>query len=369
MDRRFLSLAPLAPALAIIAFAAAGAAAQGLASARASALEDVQVGEAGSLLRVALICRADCKLAARSSGVFFLPGVETSLDIDLAGRSANAERLTFQPAPGGSTLTISAGAPILAASIKRCEIDKAPASCIDLEFAAKDAKTVDLSSPRMEQRPESGGLAGPARAEEKTAEANPASAPEPPVSAEANPLRSGLDPGAGRPALREAPGEERLIFARFAPPERFDPPGGAPPFNEARSPAARRPIIDREKAQALIAGGLDVGAAAGEILGRSFGVGECSGAEARLRTDAWALDAMVDVGFCRAIAGDLEAADGVFIRLLEFTPDNYEALVGRALIAARAGEKGVARKYFQDALNALPPIEESDRIVKAMAEL
>ena len=54
---------------------------------------------------------------------------------------------------------------------------------------------------------------------------------------------------------------------------------------------------------------------------------------------------------------------------LEFTPDNYEALVGRAVIAEQAEERGVARKYYQDALNALPPIEESNRIVEAMAAL
>ena len=132
---------------------------------------------------------------------------------------------------------------------------------------------------------------------------------------------------------------------------------------------ARRPIIDQERARELLKPDIDIGETAGTILGRSFGPAECEGAKARLRTDAWALDAMVDVGFCTAVAGDLEAADGLFSRLLAYTPDNYEALVGRALIAAKAGEKSVARKYYQDALNAAPPIEESDRIVDAMAEL
>ena len=77
---------------------------------------------------------------------------------------------------------------------------------------------------------------------------------------------------------------------------------------------------------------IDIAAAAQEILGKRFGPAECGGSEARLRSDAWALEAMVNVGFCSAIAGDLEKADGVFIRLLEYTPDNYEALVGRALM-------------------------------------
>jgi len=105
------------------------------------------------------------------------------------------------------------------------------------------------------------------------------------------------------------------------------------------------------------------------ILGKALDVGGCEGAQARLNRDAWALDAMVDVGFCKASSGDLEEADRLFTRLLAYTPDNYEALVGRALIAIEYGEQSDARKYFQDALNALPPIEESDLIVEAMRSL
>lgn len=349
MDRRLLSLAPLAPAIAIIVFAAAGAAAQGLAAARANAIEDVQVGEAGKLLRVALICRADCRVAARASGVFFLPGVKSSLDIDLASRSANADGLKFEPVDGGSTMTIRADKAIVSASIKKCQIDAAPASCIDFEFAAAPTRTAAAAAaPTPRQAP-----------------AKPAAKPDAPDQRHA-----GAAPQIPPPPLREAPGRDQLVFARFAPPERLAPPEDA--FAAPASPrgtGARRPIIDREKAATLLAGGIDIGAAATQILGRKFDIGDCGGAEARLRNNAWALEAMVDVGFCKAIDGDLEGADQIFIRLLEFTPDNYEALVGRALIAAKAGEKGVARKYFQDALNALPPIAQSDRIVKAMAEL
>jgi len=95
----------------------------------------------------------------------------------------------------------------------------------------------------------------------------------------------------------------------------------------------------------------------------------CNNASATLQADAWALGAMVDVGLCAASRGDVVQADATLARLLEYTPDNYEALVGRALIAELAEEKGVARKYYQDALNSLPPIEESNRIVQAMAAL
>jgi hypothetical protein len=340
-----MSLAPFAPAIAIIAFAAAGAAAQGAATARANAIEDVQVGESGKLLRVALICRSDCRVGARAGGVFYLPGVRSDLDIDLAGRSRNARGLQFQPVEGGSTMTIRADAAIVSASIKPCAIRSAPASCIDLEFSPGAARLA--AAPPPAAKPAPSRPAGTAQA------AATARAPEP-------------------PPLREAPGQEKLTLARFAPPERFTAPDASLPAPSAPAiagSAARRPIIDREKAAALIGEKFDIAATAEEILGRKFGVAECSGAEARLRNDAWALDAMVNVGFCAAADGDLEAADSVFIRLLEYTPDNYEALVGRALIAAQAGEKSIARKYFQDALNAPPPIAESGRIIKAMAEL
>ncbi|HOP19765.1 MAG TPA: hypothetical protein PK585_06770 [Amphiplicatus sp.] len=373
MNRRLMSLAPLAPAVAIIAFAAAGAAAQGVAagvaSTRAGAgqnvIEDVQVGERDNLLRVALICRGECRVAARASGVFFLPGVQSALDVNLAGRSHNATGLRFVPVEGGSTLTIEAEAAILRASIKRCEIDHSPASCIDLEFAGGKAGAAKIANGAPSSKPK-------APTQEKQAATSPAKA-APERMASAPTLRNGESDEAAAsvsaPALRDAP-DERLVFARFAPPERFAPPVDMQPFGApVKKSEGPRPIIDRDKAAALIGSDVDIAAAAQEILGKRFGPAECGGSEARLRSDAWALEAMVNVGFCSAIAGDLEKADGVFIRLLEYTPDNYEALVGRALIAAKAGEKGVARKYFQDALNALPPIAESDRIVEAMAKL
>jgi tetratricopeptide (TPR) repeat protein len=113
----------------------------------------------------------------------------------------------------------------------------------------------------------------------------------------------------------------------------------------------------------------DIGALASTILGKRLGVGECEAARAKLRSDAWALEAMVDVGFCDAIAGKLDEADGVFMRLLAYTPDNYEALVGRGLIASKRGVRADARNFFQQALNALPPMAESDRIEAAMKTL
>ena len=338
--RRLLPLAPLTPALAVIAFAAAGAGAEGLADFRKSgnAVSDVQVGERGALMRVAIVCTEECRVGARSSGVFFLPGVAEDLEVDLNGRAENARALSFKAEQGGSSLAIRSDRPIVTASIKRCAIDGAAASCIDIEFA-----------------------------KETHAAAAPSAAGAPSTQEVAS---MGAVAAAG-PALREAPEGEKLIFASLAPPERFAPPATPPAMKPAPAPLDDGPrlILDRRKAEALINSCVDIAAEARQILGRPFGPEECARADAKLKGDAWALDAMVDIGFCEAIRGDLDAASGVFERLLAYTPDNYEALVGRALIAARRGARSDAESLFQAALNALPPIAESDRIVAAMERL
>jgi Tfp pilus assembly protein PilF len=105
------------------------------------------------------------------------------------------------------------------------------------------------------------------------------------------------------------------------------------------------------------------------LIGKKLTPGYCASARATLQSDPWALGAMVDTGLCDAAAGKSEEADATLARILEYTPDNYEAYVGRALIALQAGEKSVARRYFQNALDAPPPMEESTRIVAAMRGL
>jgi hypothetical protein len=336
MLRRLVPLTPLAPAAALILFVAANAAAEGRGQ---NALEDVQIGEAGKLLRIALICSEDCRVGARAGDVFFLSGVDADLDVDLEGRSVHARAIAVEPGQGGSILTLDTEEEISRASIKPCFIDGLAASCIDIEFAIEAAAVAAPS-----QKP-----VRPVEASHGQQTVN-LTVPAPPQ------VRAASTPPA--PVLREAPEERLLTFARFAPPERFAPPA-----------AGGRPVILKERAVALVTPKFDVAEMAEAILGKTFGISECEGAQARLKTDAWALEAMVDVGFCAAIAGDIDKAEGVFTRLLAYTPDNYEALVGRALIAAKIGDRDAAKKHLQDALNALPPIEESDRIVEAMAKL
>lgn len=351
MIRRLLPLAPLAPAVAVILLAAAGAAAQSIVGAR-NTLEDIQIGEDGRILRIAIICREDCRVGARAGGAFFLPGIEESIDVDLSGRSKLARALAVKPANGGSMLAIRADAAVERASVKPCLVGDGRASCIDLEFAELARLEEDVA----------------ADAEPVHLHPDEAAAPAARTAGVQAPVARPAALAAAPPGLREAPEVELLTFARFAPPERLEAPVLEHAIAAAAPPPRQRAII-RETAAAHATAATGVAETASAILGRTFGAAECAEAEELLRADAWALEAMVDIGFCKAIAGDLEAADGVFARLLDYTPDNYEALVGRALIAAEAGEKSVARKYFQDALNALPPIAESDRIVAAMTRL
>jgi hypothetical protein len=330
-----IEIAPLLPALALTAFAAAGAVAQtavdaGSMGGALNAIEDVQVGERGKLFRVVILCREECPASARASGVFFIPDIAATLDVDLRGRSRNAERLVFVPVAGGSEMTVRAPRAIVAASVKRCAVDGAAASCIDIEFAPANESVATAQPP---------------------------------------PARSPASGSASAPRLREETGGERLVFASLDPPERFGAPQPRPAPKSAPEADGPRLIIDRKKAAALVGARVDIAGEAAEILARRFDAAACASAEARIKADAWALEAMVDVGFCHAVAGRLDEADGVFARLLAYTPDNYEALVGRALVAARRGDRDAAERNFQSALNALPPIAESDRIVEAMQRL
>jgi len=419
-------------------------------------LQDVQIGESGRLMRIALICSVQrCDVAADGQS-FLLNGVNISLEIDLEGRSNLANAIVLAPGENGSRLNIGGPSAPIKSAVRKCVVSDEPAACIDLEFAtqmtaAADTRTVAApdqraaapapeiadaqSEPSLPPPPEVMQAAlkdGPrrltpekvdraARVEiDPPAEPPPADPPIAPVEQRVvPPILALAKPATAKPALREAPGREQLVLAGFEAPERFAPPRDAsatpsadlniakaadtsatgaqidefssadagyagapqPDFAEPHieqaaltkpSPefsAPRPSIIRRDKAAALLGPDFDFAEQVEKILAKNLEVGACEGAKARLRDDAWALDAMIDAGLCKAAKGDLEAAETDLKRLLSYTPDNYEALVGRALIAAKAGEKSVARKYFQDALNALPPIEESNRIVEAMDAL
>ena len=319
----------------------------GRAGAEAPALEDVQVGERGDQTRIALICAGACSVTKRNDAEFLLRGANADFVLDLAERSDNVAELTAISAGGGSLLRVVQRREIDYANAKSCSVRGRPAACIDLFFRKTPART--------------------AAVQKKPAQAKPAPAAKaPPV------LREPRVAAAPKPSLREGAAERLDRFASLTPPERLAPPAPVvlakvQPVEEAvevRTPSFRSPSIAPLRSSAS-----DYAGRVRAILGKDLTAAYCDNAHAVLQADPWALGAMADVGLCAAAQGKAAHAEDVLSRLLEYTPDNYEAHVGRALIAAAAGEKSVARKYFQDALNALPPIAESDRIVEAMAAL
>ncbi len=309
------------------------------------AIGDIQVGERGNQTRIAFLCDGACILEKREADAFYLSGVDASFILDLSRRSKRVQSLRAIPQGDGSMLRIRTDAVIDHTRVKPCTVGGRDAACLDLFFVAALQKNPSPSAPSKQPKP---------MQQASAASASGAAASPPP-----------------KPALREGAPERFKRFAQLAAPERLAPPVGVilakvqpiEPSVEVRKPAIRKsqPLVEPVK--------LDFTARVKTLLKKDLSSAFCNNAAAALQADAWALGAMVDVGLCAAARGDVVQGDVTLARLLEYTPDNYQALVGRALIAEQAKEKGVARKYYQDALNSLPPIEESNRIVQAMAAL
>ena len=188
------------------------------------------------------------------------------------------------------------------------------------------------------------------------------------------PVMSGPAPGVPAAAKPQAnadvsPSHAPLtVSAPTKKPDLAQPAVGAAPADAPARADAPATLLDSQSLVPL-GKGMNLKAEARRILNFSLDNTSCESAFNRLADDAWALDAMVELGFCKAAAGDLSAADTDFKRLLTYTPDNWQALVGRALIAASRDQTDFAIGFFQDALNVLPPIEESNRIVEALGRL
>lgn len=400
-----------------LALAQGGPGASVMASpAEAPGLDDVQIGERGDRTRIALICEDECSLAKRSDSEFLLRGANADLMLELGEHSRNVAGLTAISAGGGSLVKVSAAREIDYADAKACVVSGRQAACIDLFFKPESgdkstlaAKTAAAATPtRAGPSPKRAAPAEASKAETPH-EGAAAVAPRPALRAEPQTGASTQDqyapvrkvagvkapvlrepPGvnatsdasnaspavaAGTPALRDG-GPERLFrFAAQTSPERLAPPQGVTlakiqPAGEPFRPAkAFQGGAVRLKPASASLPALSVDQQILTILGKDLTPAYCARARTILNSDPWALNAMGDIGLCALVEGKAEEAEAILSRLLEYTPDHYEAHVGRALIAAQAGERGVARKYYQDALNALPPIEESNRIVAAMDAL
>lgn len=350
-------------ALALAGSTAAVFAVAAIAAEPALKLEDVQIGERGDILRVALICSTRCDVVPDAGVDFRINGVIVDLDVDLAKKSALARRLTIAAANGSSLVRVDTGARINEARVVTCRSDSGLAPCIEYRFE-RENRAAEPAAPAASAPPIKPTIRddGAGKADAPAAE-NPE---EPPFIGAII-----LAPG---PMLRDEPAAGALRLPKFAPPERLAPPQSS--LQPAGEPVGALPaglgigrpsLIAVDRAEALGQGAsFDIERETAAILGKTFSIGACEGAKARLQGDAWALDAMIDLAFCKAADGKLEEADADFARLLAYTPDNYEALVGRGLVAFASGEREKGLAYYQDALNALPPIAESDRIVEAM---
>lgn len=354
-------------ALLLAGCAAAVFAVAGVAAEPGGELEDVQIGERGDILRVALICATRCDIVPDAGVNFRINGVVADLDVDLGARSALARRLTIAADGGSSLVRIDAAARINEARIVTCRSDSGLAPCIEYRFDSEPRAAGTIA-------PTAAAPAAPPAIRSDGAPGRKADAPE---KKSELPFIGAIILAPG-PVLRDDPAPGILRLPQFAPPERLAPPKSPPEESSKRAggavgalpsniEVARPSLIAVDRAGTLgKSASFDIEREAGEILGKSFSVGACEGAKARLQGDAWALDAMIDLAFCKALEGKLEEADADFARLLAYTPDNYQALVGRGLIAIASGEREKGLAFYQDALNSLPPIAESDRIVDAM---
>lgn len=327
----------------MIALCAGLAAPAAFASPGAPGLEDVQVGERALQTRIALICEGACTVEKRGGADFFVRGVVSEMTLDLTKRSRNVSGFSIRPEADGSALHVETRRILEYANAKPCTISGRAAACIDMFFADAEPSQAQLATPSLAKTQAS-----------KPAEQPVAAAPE-------------------KPALRESAPERLSRFAALAPPERLEPPKPArlASIRPAQPPAdISKPLIREERPLAAPAEKpFDFAASVETLLGKKLTPGFCASSKATLQSDPWALEAMVNVGLCEAAAGNAEEGDATLSRLLSYTPDNYEAYVGRALIALQAGEKSVARRYFQNALDAPPPIQESTQIVRAMQAL
>ncbi|MEM9170598.1 MAG: hypothetical protein AAGC56_13215 [Pseudomonadota bacterium] len=476
--------------------------AAGRALAAGNALEDIQIGERGDRLRVAVVCRDGCEVEPVTATAFDLVDIEEAFDIPLDDRSVLAERLVLSPLDGASRVSLVAKADVLSSDVNDCRVGDRAATCLDVTFAPPPAASVDLletaAQPSSEQATRLASAAIPVRAPStkpsaagstKAASEAAAGAPDAataqvpsaaPASSTAASSTSSSSPAASaaagdalppRPQLRDRSNADVLSFTRFAsadvaadrvatdrlaadrlaatkaaaggpPPLRDsadlaapapagepvdvsaraarDPADGAPlggdpsdgEPSDAEAPRATRlaapatPVAPSLRRQTETPGKVaaapdipvlgsltvapapgdgdvivipdpvddpfateDVAAAAARLLDLSLDAASCADAQKSLSDDAWNLDAMAVVAFCRAADGDLSDAEAMFSRLLAYTPDNYKALVGRGLIARAAGEKSVARKFLEDALDAVPPMKESRRIAETLRAL
>lgn len=329
-------------------------------------ITDIRVGERGQQTRIALFCAALCDPQPRGDGAFFLPGAADAFQLDISDAGARVSSLESVAMSGGSALIVGYEGALANSKAGPCVVGGRQAACLDLYFLEQDSADIGVEIGT--------GIAIDAVLQDASADASPPPAVEPRPAESDEPAETTTANSPGRvaamskPALREAAGERLTVFANLAAPERLSPPILAKVQPIEKSVTVGTPTLRPSESLAVkverdFAGRIE------NLLGKPLTPAYCNNAEATLQTDAWALGAMVDVGLCAGARGDAIEAESILSRLLEYAPDNYQALVGKAIIAELAGERGAALRFYQDALNVPPPVRESARIVEAMAAI
>lgn len=307
-------------------------------------IQDIRIGDRNNQSRIVLFCESDCPLKKINDSTYFLPGANDQFEFDVSSESDRLTKISARPEDTGSTISIAYEGTLENAKQKECQIAGRRGVCLDIFFQSEKSE-IQTDTP-VEKL-----VAG----EEGPRPTDPPADVTPP----------------DRPMLRETASVRLKAFLQLQPPERLDPPetpilAKVQPIEENISVETPKLRQDRNLAGEFE---VDVASRIENILGKDLTPPYCNNAEATLQTDAWALSAMVDVGLCAAARGDVVEGEAILSRLLEYTPDNFEALIGRAIIAEQAGERGAALRYYQEALDAAPPVEESRAIVAAMAFL
>lgn len=353
----------------IFAFGSAWALEQSGTRINENRLQDIQIGEKGRFTRIALICRINCDVVQEQSG-FRLADINQNMNIDLKSHSGNAHNISVEKKGQYSFLRVASSKSIIRSSVKRCELGGKKATCIDLEFLP--SPTIQTASIQESTQPT---IANASKKPERRVEIKtPKSLPSKP--APQNPVSLTVPEAIGSPqklTLRNQDNLQDEELAKSVTAQLRDVDLKQPATREVITPVSATPSLRpqgsvlRPAETQLLLGRVDFREQSETILRKTFDSETCTRARAILKDDAWALGAMGTIGFCLGAAGNFEEAETVFRRLNKQEPQNYEALLGRALIAAITGEKSIALKYFNDALETNPPDYVSDRINKTLA--
>jgi len=329
-------------------------------------LQDIQIGEKGLSTRIALFCHHQCLVERHIDG-FKILHIADSLTIDLKNKSSNISSLRMRTQEDilvnstdkASVLSVESTQLILRSSLSQCQLKGREATCIDLEFSPQTQISREISKIASANRSRQDvSLSAPPADQLEGLNDRDQALRDDHVQGRKVSVGTILQPGKeetvkaiNTAALRDVPSTPAIPVPVSLPQSLSNVPKS--------SPSVLRPAQ-----VSLVLNKVDFREQAEKILGQRFDSENCSTAKDELDRDAWALTAMVTVGYCVAAAGDFEEADRVFKDICGLVPTNYEAFIGRAIIASTTGETSIARRFFNHALSLGPPKTVTNQIEK-----